>query len=481
MSHEGYFNIVNASRNYIFAADGDDHPVEARSDVSNAAHSLDQKKFWWKLEAIPDEMDDGKQCYYIINEEYGYLFVKDKKTKDHDHRVSARQVPNKNFLKDKNFRWTISKRDRLLDWNNINNLLYGRMFAAGSETDGSDHVIECRPSGDHDDLKFRWFFLDQLQLDSWMQHIADTHLLSALSIPGTHDSGTSVLLSGAGRTQALTMDQQLQMGTRFIDCRLVIRGLDPLAPSESPGDVADLIFAHDALPIPSITFESFIKNTLIAFLKTHQKECVILSIHDEFKLSFDWEETLFAKAVSKVIHDADTASFWYTENRIPRLSEVPGKIVLMRRYSTSDQPNTGTAESADGSIGINARSGWKDNRTFAMTNGGVALNVQDNYEIPNKAAIMETKWPAVRTQLHAARTAYNAEPLDETLYINFLSSVGPLGNAGKPTSSQVAGEIIPQTLDYLEKSAHRRQCYGVVVGDYVTANLNAAIIASNFL
>ena len=480
MSHEGYFNIVNASRNYLYAADGNDHTAEARSDVSDTSTSLYQKKFWWKLEAIPGEMDDGKQCYHIINEEYGYLFAMDKKTKDRDHRVVARQVTNKNYLKDKNFKWTISKRDRRLDWSNVNNLAYGRMFAAGSETDGGDHIIECRPSGDSDELKFRWFFLDQLSLDNWMQHIADTHSLATLTIPGTHDSGTTGLLSGAGRTQSLSMTEQLRMGARFIDCRLVIRGLDPLIPSKPFSDPSDLIFAHDIIPITNLTFVDFIKDTLIAFLKTHPKECVILSIHDEFKFNFDWEQTIFATLVSKVIHAADTASYWYTENRIPLLREVRGKIVLMRRYSTSDTPNTGTDASAHGSIGINARNGWKDNQAFAMTNGDVALNVQDNYEIPNKAAILSTKWPAVRGQLHAARTAYDAQPMGSTLYLNFLSSVGPKSNAGIPTSWQVAEEIGSQTLSYLEKSEHRRQRYGVIIGDYVTANLKAAIIANNF-
>lgn len=485
MSHEGYFNIINAARNYLFVADekkdGKDHIAECRPNASDYSKTLDQDKFWWKLEEITGEMSGGLQCYRILNAEYGYLFATDKDVKggasaDEDHWVAARKNPSTGDLANPKFKWTIARIGRRVDWCAVKNVAYGHMFAAGSDMDGTDHIVECRPSGDHDDLKFGWFVLNRVGLDRWMEYVPDHQSLSAVSIPGTHDSGTVGLPEGVGLTQDLDMFQQLRIGTRFIDCRLQIQS----APSGIKLD--KLCFAHELVQISWIEFDWFVKEVLIPFLRIRPKECVILSIHDdESRLSDDWEWQKFAELVSRTIHDPETSRYWYTENRIPRMHEIRKKIVLIRRYKTSSDPNIGTAATAYGSIGINARNNWENNTTFTASNGGVFLNVQDVYSLESSDEITAVKWPAVRNHLRFAQKTHERDYFDETLYINFLSAVGTKGNAGKPISGTVAGAINPKTLDYLNGSDHRTGRYGNVLFDFVAANHNCAIIASNSL
>ena len=59
-------------------------------------------------------------------------------------------------------------------------------------------------------------------LTDWMSAVNDSLKLSAISIPGTHDSGARYdppLLSGTAKCQDLTIREQLNAGTRFLDIR----------------------------------------------------------------------------------------------------------------------------------------------------------------------------------------------------------------------------------------------------------------------
>ncbi|MDQ4103078.1 MAG: hypothetical protein M3186_04995, partial [Actinomycetota bacterium] len=55
---------------------------------------------------------------------------------------------------------------------------------------------------------------------SWMRDIPDNALVTALSIPGTHDSCSVDGILGFGKTQNLDLAHQLNAGIRFIDIRL---------------------------------------------------------------------------------------------------------------------------------------------------------------------------------------------------------------------------------------------------------------------
>jgi|ERR1700712_2729630 hypothetical protein len=55
---------------------------------------------------------------------------------------------------------------------------------------------------------------------SWMRDTSDHTRVTALSVPGTHDTCSVDGLFGLGKTQNLDLTDQLNAGTRFIDIRL---------------------------------------------------------------------------------------------------------------------------------------------------------------------------------------------------------------------------------------------------------------------
>lgn len=62
---------------------------------------------------------------------------------------------------------------------------------------------------------------------AWLTPLDDDIYVSQLSIPGTHDAATSSLdasLLKVGKTQALTIKQQLEMGIRVFDLRPMLKG-----------------------------------------------------------------------------------------------------------------------------------------------------------------------------------------------------------------------------------------------------------------
>jgi len=59
-----------------------------------------------------------------------------------------------------------------------------------------------------------------IPLSSWMVDIPDDVLVTALSIPGTHDSGCIDGPLGLAKTQNLDLAEQLNSGIRFLDIRL---------------------------------------------------------------------------------------------------------------------------------------------------------------------------------------------------------------------------------------------------------------------
>lgn len=172
--------------------------------------------------------------------------------------------------------------------------------------------------------------LESLNAQKWMQAFQNTTPLSALSIPGTHNSPTCHKALPSVRCQAVSPIEQLRNGVRFFDIRV-----QPLKPDD-PKD-SSLALVHGVFPV-SLTgpkkFHPLIEEVL-AFLREHPSETVVLSLKREGPGSATDAQ------LSSILHDhyANDAT-WYTEPRIPTLGEVRGKIVLMRRFALADRLKT---------------------------------------------------------------------------------------------------------------------------------------------
>ncbi|KAJ4326126.1 hypothetical protein N0V94_000288 [Neodidymelliopsis sp. IMI 364377] len=111
---------------------------------------------------------------------------------------------------------------------------------------------------------------------TWMSTLPDTLPISALSIPGTHNSHTYYRALPSVKCQCVDIKTQLENGIRFLDIRA--QPTHAHDPSKK-----DMYLVHGAFPI-SLTgpkYLSPILDTIYAFLTAHPSETILVSLKRE--------------------------------------------------------------------------------------------------------------------------------------------------------------------------------------------------------
>jgi 1-phosphatidylinositol phosphodiesterase len=284
---------------------------------------------------------------------------------------------------------------------------------------------------------------------SWMASLDDTLKLSALSIPGTHDSasnrvGDTSFSSSFYITQyrTSTIRNQLDNGVRFLDIRC--------------NQINDACAIHHGAVY---LFQNLtdVLSEVYGFLDAHKSETVIMSIKDGEATAVN--NTLsFSDVINNYIKN-DTGNRWYVGATVPRLGDVRGKIVLMRRFGDTKIP-----------LGINASSNWPGNTDGSWTNSdGVGFIVQDYYNVPVFTSYDEKKRMIVSTLDKASSPNTSAD----TLILNFTSAY-----SGIPNPQHTANIINPVVKGYFEK--HKKGRFGIVPMDFMTSTLSHLIYMTNF-
>lgn len=252
----------------------------------------------------------------------------------------------------------------------------------------------------------------------WMESIPDALPLSAISIPGTHNSHTYYKALPSVKCQSVDIRSQLENGIRFLDIRA-----QPTHASD-PGK-KHMYLVHGAFPI-SLTGPKYlapILETCYTFLAAHPSETILVSLKREGVGSSTDEH------FARILQDhyiGPNASKWYTDDRIPYLGAVRGKCVLVRRYSTS--PSSTSMYSSG--TGLDATA-WPYNCTSsAFPPGSPRFNLQDFCEVLVPEAITQKVQYANEHLVRAAEVVHHIPGIttDETnpvppgpLYLNFLS------------------------------------------------------------
>lgn len=303
------------------------------------------------------------------------------------------------------------------------------------------------------------------KLASWMSKLKDETPLSALSIPGTHNSPTYHVALPSVRCQAVGVRQQLDNGVRFLDIRV--------QPESSANPSEKLILVHSAFPV-SLTGHKYLRRlveVVHAFLDANPTETVIMSLKREgISRANDAQ-------LSQILHKHYTAgdARWFTDNRIPALGEARGKIVLMRRF--------GLHESLHGENGgkgwcLDAES-WPDNCADGMCASG-EIRVQDFYEVAETNIEKKTQMAVEQLQraakavcvLHtgdmdAAKAAAGKQPF----FFNFLTASNFWRAGCWP--DRVAAKVNPVVVDHLCRKHNEDEdqggdgSTGIVVCDWV--------------
>ncbi|KAI4164693.1 MAG: hypothetical protein LQ342_001668 [Letrouitia transgressa] len=281
-----------------------------------------------------------------------------------------------------------------------------------------------------------------VKLASWMQLLKDDTPLSAVSIPGTHNSPACYHALPSVRCQAVSPSDQLENGVRFFDIRV-----QPEKPSSSIND--RLVLVHGVFPI-SLTGNKYFRNLVqevFAFLDRNPSETVIMSVKREgMGNSSDAQ-------LSRILFDhyAGDLSRWFTAPRIPYLGEARGKIVLIRRFVLEESLKEEFGGAGWGIDGEN----WADNTPYATCTSG-DICVQDFYEVLDTATI-EKKIKYSEEQLTRAAKcvcAFSDQHIfvgsalsKRPFYINFLTASNFWKIGCWP--ERIAAKINPAILDFL--------------------------------
>ncbi|EMD61539.1 hypothetical protein COCSADRAFT_28875 [Bipolaris sorokiniana ND90Pr] len=266
---------------------------------------------------------------------------------------------------------------------------------------------------------------------SWMSTLPDNLPLSAISIPGTHNSHTHYRALPSVRCQVHDIKTQLENGIRFLDIRV-----QPIHSTDT--SKKELYLVHGAFPI-SLTGPKYlapILQTCYNFLAAHPSETLLVSLKREGVGSATDEHLA---AVLQKHYIAPNSSRWYTENKTPYLGSVRGKLILLRRYTISlPSPNS----DADEKGGLDATA-WPHNSTHAVfpssssSSSSSASPTQTSFCLQDYCEVLVPS--LIPTKLahcteHLARTAAVTHPIPglttdakhpvppAPLHLNFLSA-----------------------------------------------------------
>ncbi len=293
--------------------------------------------------------------------------------------------------------------------------------------------------------------------ECWMAGIEDSRPISLISIPGTHDSASvNLMLSPIFKCQNTMIAEQLDNGYRYLDIRLALDG--------DKGS-EELILCHNmancktkkGFGAKNITFESVVSD-VYAFLEANPSEIVIMNIKAE--RGDDSVETVQGLLFEIIDQKPD---MWYTQNEIPTLGDVRGKIVLGTRFD--DVLGYGDSRMGLHLFWENQNNKEIVDNAFEMSdiNDSQRLAVQDRFKYSK-----EDKYDAF------VDTLENCEASENVMVINFTSTAGS-GAFGFPR--KYAKSINAWVMDYeLSEST----CYGIIVVDYATSQLAQHIYESNF-
>jgi len=281
--------------------------------------------------------------------------------------------------------------------------------------------------------------------NNWMAGVDGEKYLYELSIPGTHDSGALYEeFYDISKCQVLTIPEQLNAGVRYLDIRC--------------RHFNDAFAIHHGIYYQNQNFNDVLES-VTSFLRANPSETVVMLVKPEYKA--EGNTRTFAETFKAYQTEWETRypNIWYVGTTVPKLVDVRGRIVLIRRF------NEAPFSSAD--LGINADSGWPGDSTGTIE-GPPRIRVQDEYSIWIKA----NKWGYITS-------LFDEMPANpSTLYLNYVSCVWyPIYSIRNPAiyynmalDGFFGGWSTPATSGR----------YGIVIVDFIYDHLAYLIYRTNF-
>ncbi|KAI7611225.1 PLC-like phosphodiesterase [Hortaea werneckii] len=229
---------------------------------------------------------------------------------------------------------------------------------------------------------------------NWMAFADDETLISALTLPGTHDSAACKVSWPFVQTQGMDIRNQLNAGIRYFDLRCGVRN-----------DIVEMVHGPSILGITLST----VLDVIYTWLESHTTEALVVQIKQDRKS--ERSRIPFAVAIANLV--TSTPERWRTGDTTPALGELRGRIQLLRRF-LSPNPHA---------FGIDVMQ-WPDNppRPFTIhTWHEFDITIQDHYTSSHPkslSALVRMKGGDVVDLLTRAA----ADQDEGNWYINFSSA-----------------------------------------------------------
>lgn len=273
----------------------------------------------------------------------------------------------------------------------------------------------------------------QTDRSDWMGALEDNASLNSITIPGTHDSGALHSLAEiSGKCQSLSIEEQLKIGVRFLDIRL------QLVDNE-------LKVVHDF--VDQLTDFEDVLEDMTSFIRDHESEFLIVSIKEDADPKRS--DRAFAEVLEAMLLSHEEIS---SSRTLPAtVGDARGGIHIVARYK-------------DASMGLPCYDGWKDDASFVLAD----VYIQDNYRVPDAAE----KIADIRQTYAVAQEGTYSLVLNYTSC--YLASCFPPIYAGLPAHD------INRDTQHAVSEEYADGPLGVLVCDFMTAELAEAIIGRNF-
>lgn len=313
--------------------------------------------------------------------------------------------------------------------------------------------------------------------DNWMSHLPDETYVAAVSIPGTHDSGTgngfnSFLGESFARTQDLSFGDQWKIGIRAFDLRPCTTKDGYL--NINHGIVSTKLRFDDAL--------YQLRDSLIA----NPSEFVV--IHLLHETSGDSGDTPYETMLMELLQRDDLKDFFVDFRKDLKVSDMRGKMLILSRDKYASKPIGGFMSNWCGYID------WSQQTRGVITGAGTgayssgALYMQDFSDTHEDGAV-DLKISGIKKLLDYTTTHIPTSPVQIVWAYNFASAYcnGSIStsNGYRENASYTHAAI----LDYLK--THDAGPTGIILMDYAGADeskgyetrgaeLVDSIIANNF-
>ena len=267
----------------------------------------------------------------------------------------------------------------------------------------------------------------------WMSTLDDGAALNSITSPGTHDSGALHSVAEiSGKCQTLSISEQLKVGVRFLDIRLQLVDNELRVVHSFTDQMTDF---DDALA------------DMIEFIRENKSEFLLVSIKED--ASAKRSDKKFADVLESMLSAYSEVS---GARELPdTVGDARGAIHILSRYKNS-------------SIGVPCYDGWEDDDSFVIGD----IYVQDNYRVSSSAE-----------KIADIRSTYAVAPLKEySLVLNYTSCY--LETCFPPIYAGLPAHDINRDTERAMAEEYVGEALGVIVCDFITAELADAIIGRNF-